>query len=376
MELGGYGFEKPELLKIAEEIYALKGKKQDLELSLHSEQFHYKYIPKRKNLVEHEVIFRLLWIIPITVFVIAAISYIILYITNIDEYGREGQVAGAMGVALLGTTLLAAFGGYVAFKLWKREIRMITLLMFSKNSDIASSLASKYDINTFQNDEELSKTRIEMLESEIASIDQQIMLLDERQQQLLEEKRKGEEFLRQKGVLFDEKPNALKTNGKFSLREDSMNSANIQELYEYYVKEEQYTLNYMRQVDSKLQQVNKQITRIDDDFENVKKTCFFIVCIYISLIIIQSVFTGFMGIVTSILCIFISICLVIYVEKKCKVPFILYLVENEHPMIQEYAFCHNMVPVRLRREEILEKLEYLQLELEGIRAKKQALDLS
>ena len=118
MELGGYGFEKSELMKIAEEIYDLKGKKQDLELTLHGEQFHYQYIPKRKNLVEHEVTFRLLWIIPITIGVLIALIFMFSYIFDVAGVGREGEAAAAMGVGFLGTTLLAVFGGYAAFKLW------------------------------------------------------------------------------------------------------------------------------------------------------------------------------------------------------------------------------------------------------------------
>ncbi len=371
MELGGYGFDKPELLKIAEEIYSLKSKKQDLELTLHSERFHFQYIPKRKHLAEHEVTFRLLWIIPVTFVVIASICMVVYYIFHSDELVANGPI----GVLFLFAMLIMVFGGYTAFRLWKREIHMLTLLWVSKNTEKATSFAKKHDINTFQNDEEVSRTRIEMLESEITSIEQRILQLEERQKQLLEEKRKGEEYLRKKGVLYDENPKTFQSDKKFSLREDSMNSVSIQELHEFYMKEEQYTRNYLQQLENKVQQINKQITRIDDDIEGVKKTCFFVICTYVLLVMIQSIFSGFLGAITSVLCIFITIAMVFYAEKKCKLPLILYLVEHEHPMIQEYAFCHNMVPVRLKREEILEKMTTLQLELEGIKEKKKALDL-
>lgn len=375
MELGGYGFEKSELIKIAEKIYELKSKKQDLELTLYDEQFHYKYIQKRKNLVEHEVTFRLLWIVPITLAVLLSLVYIIWYVFDIGNVGRVGEAAAAMGVGFLGTTLLTVFGGYAAFKLWKRELHMIMLLWLSKNSEEAAAFSKKHDINTFKNDEATSKQRIAMLEEEISGIETKIKQLEEQQKRLLEDKKRSEDLLRSKGILFDDNPGLLKSNGKFSLREDSMNGADIQELYEYYSSEERYTLNYLHEIDIKLQQINKQITNIDDNFDNVKKIGLYVVCIYILLIILQSVFTGFLETITSVLCIFISVSMVIYVEKKCKTALILYFVEHEHPMIQEYAFCHNMVPVRVRREEILEKMKGLQLELDGIRAKKKTLDL-
>ena len=66
MEIGGYGFEKSKLLKITEDIYALKSKKQDLELTVFSEKFHYKYIQKRRDMVQNEVYSRLILIIQLT----------------------------------------------------------------------------------------------------------------------------------------------------------------------------------------------------------------------------------------------------------------------------------------------------------------------
>ena len=370
MELGGYGFEKSELLKIAEEIYALKSKKQDLELTLHSEKFHYKYIPKRKHLAEHEVTFRLLWIIPTTLLVVVTACFMLYYFFHSEELVGNGPTA----IILLFATLITFFGGYTAFRLWKREIRMLTLLWISKNPEKAVAFAKNYDINTFQNDEIISKERIEMLEEEIANIDTKILQLEQQQQQLVDAKKKNEEFLREKGVLFDTKPTISQKSGKFSLREESIGAGDIRDLFEYYSKEEQYNLNYLRQLDSKLQQINKQITSIDDGLEEVKKTFIFIICVYILLVIIQSAFSGFLGGITSIVCIFISIGMVLYVENKCKLPIILYLVEHEHPLIQEYAFCHNMIPVRIKREEIIEKMQELQSELDAIKAKKQALD--
>lgn len=370
MELGDYGFEKSELLKIAEEIYEWKGRKRDLELTLHSERFHYKYIPKRKSLVEHEVIFRLLWIVPVTLLVAICFAFVMYALFHSDIFVENGPV----GVLLLFATLIAFFGGYTAFRLWKREIHMITLLCVSNNPHKTNLFLKQHSIKTFQNDEAVSKERIEMLENEMEHIEQKILQLEERQKQLVKEKQSCEELLRNKGVLTDVKPIIAKSNGKLSLREDSMSRVDIQELYEYYSKEEQYTRNYLQEINIKLQQVNRQITKIDDEVEVVKKTCFLCVCVYLLLVIFQSMFSGWLGSLTSVLCIFITIAIVLYAEQKCKLPLIMYLVEHEHPMIQEYAFCHNMVPVRLKREEILETKKSLELALEDISEKKHALD--
>ncbi len=375
MELGGYGFEKSELMKIAEEIYDLKGKKQDLELTLHGEQFHYQYIPKRKNLVEHEVTFRLLWIIPITIGVVIALIFMISYIFDVAGVGREGEAAAVMGVGFLGTTLLAVFGGYAAFKLWKREIHMLTLLWLHRNPEKAAAFSKKHDINTFQNDEAKSKQRIAMLQEEISNIENRIQELEERQTQLLEERKRSEALLREKGILFDENPNRLKSNGKFSLREESVGAGDIRDLYECYVKEEQYNRDYLQQLDIKRQLLDKEIRGLSEDVEDLKRKGIIFICIFILMILIQGAFSGIMSGITSILCFCISIGMLIYAENKCKVPIIRYLVEQEHPLIQEYAFCHNMAPIRIRKDEITEKMNEIQKELDDIKKKKQALDV-
>lgn len=375
MELGGYGFEKSELIKLAEEIYELKGKKQDLELTLHSEQFHYKYIPKRKNLVEHEVTFRLLWIIPITIAVLIAFVYIVWYVLDLGGVGREGKEAAAIGVGFLGTTLLAAFGGYAAFKLWKREIHMLTLLWLSRNPEKAAEFSRRHDINTFQNDEATSRQRIAMLEEEISSIETKIKQLEEQQKILLEERKRNENFLRNKGILFDEKPGQEKQTGKFSLREESLGAGDIRDLFEYYSKEEQYNRDCLHQLDIKRQLLDKEIRGLSENIEDIKRKGIILGAIYLFLILFQGAFSGLVGGITAILCSIISIGMIIYAENKCKMPIILYLVEQEHPMIQEYAFCRNMAPIRIKRDEISEKMEEIQKELDMIKEKKRALDI-
>lgn len=375
MEIGGYGFEKSELLKIAEEIYELKSKKQDLELTLHGEQFHYKYIPKRKALAEHEVVFRLLWIIPITCCVAVALIYMFWYIFDLVQVGRVGRTASALGVGFLGTTLLAVFTGYVAFKLWKREIHMLTLLWLSKNPEKAEAFSRKHDINTFQNDEEISKKRISMLQEEISGIEIKIIQLEEQQKQLLEEKKRSEDFLRNKGVLYDENPELIKSNGKFSLREESIGAGDIRDLFEYYSKEEQYNRNYLQELEVKKRLLDKEIRGLSENLEALKGKAIVLLGIYVFLIIVQGAFSGILSGITSIICIIVSIGMIIYAENKCKMPIILYLVEQEHPMIQEYAFCHNMTPIRFKKDEITEKMNEIQKELDSIKDKKRALDV-
>ena len=210
MEIGGYGFEKSKLLKITEDIYALKSKKQDLELTVFSEKFHYKYIPKRRDMVQSEVYTRLILIIPLTMLVLSSLGYLIFCLIDSDS---------AHGMSLLVAMMVLVFGGYAAIRLWIREIRMFSLLWVSLKPEKAAGFFKKFDINTFQNDEANSRNRIEMLEAQIAHIDQQITQLQNEQKQLLEHKNEEENLLKEKGVLFDSNPKVSVESGKFSLRE-------------------------------------------------------------------------------------------------------------------------------------------------------------
>ncbi|MGN0155391.1 MAG: hypothetical protein ACI4A3_13150 [Lachnospiraceae bacterium] len=369
MEIGGYGYEKPELLSIAEKIYDCKSKKQDLELTLSSERFHYSYIPKRKNLVEHEVVFRLLFIIPFTLLVIGALCFVISYMSNLEVLRQDGTA----GVVMLFAVLLLLVGGYLDGKLLLREFRMLALLFISRNPEQAMRFSKKYDINTFQSDEAKSKQRIQMLESEIASLDEQIDKLNIRQNQLLAEKEQREDVLRKKGILYDENPNKPKQEGKFTLKEDSTGTVDARELHEFYLKEEQYVQNYLLQLDGKLQNINKEITEIDENFDCVKKKILISLVIYILVALVQSALSGVLSTITSMICLIGGLCYVFYLESKCKRPILLYLVEHDSSLTTEYAFCKGIVPVKQKREELLEKIEHYQKELVEIRKKKEAI---
>lgn len=346
MELGGYGFEKSDLLKLTEQIYNLKKKKQDLELTLNNEEFHYRYIPQRKEGIIHRIIF--------FSFVSVAITTLIFCII--------GNIFG---------WFLVAFLLYADVRLLLEIVKMLSLFIKTEQT----VFVAQKTMDSFQKDEEDSKKRIEMLKEEIASIDGQISCLEEQQKELIEQKQKGEDFLRTKGVLFDDNPNIAKGQGKFSLREESIAMGNEQDIFDFYLREEQYIHNYILQVEGKLQRIDKEIAQIDVDFIQVKKTVLIFFIIYILLILVQGGLSGAAGIAISVVCTTMTVFFILYLEKKCAPPIVKYLVEHENSLIQEYAFCHNMVPIRMKRQEIMEKKKSLELELEGIKTKKQALNI-
>lgn len=193
METNESRYEKTELVRIAEQIYDCKETKKQLELQLSDEQFHYRYIPKRKELVIHEVIFRLLFlIIPITCFIMFTFNPFWFFFD--------------------------AFLIYFDIRLIIREVRMICLLIMSINTPFMSTYTKKHNLNTFQREQYRSEQKINYLQQEIETINQQVIKLEAKRKQLLEEKTHVEEILREKGVLFDENPKISATSGRFNLK--------------------------------------------------------------------------------------------------------------------------------------------------------------
>lgn len=371
MELGGYGFEKPELLKLAEQIYEYKGKRQELELELSSVKFHEKYLPRRKDIASSSAASHFAIIAPLTFFVLAAVSYILYYIIFAEKYGLRDEAS--YGFILLVSFLFTAFGGYADIMLIKREIGFLRLLYASKDSAKAERFDKKHNVNSIQNDEDKTKERIRMLTEEIASLDEKIVSLSERQDLLLKEREERENVLRERGILFDEDPSKPKEEGKFTLKEDDMWTVDVRELHEFYEKEQQYILNYQRELDIKLKRLEKEILEINENYEIFKKQLLFSVIIYILAAIVQSAFTGFLAIVTCLLCGIGSIAYILYFESKWKRWILLYLVEQDNELTREYAFCNNMVPVRNKREEIMQLIEENERELLEIKKKKESI---
>lgn len=369
MELGGFGFEKPELMKIAEEIYSLRHKRQGLELELASEEFHQSYIPQRRNLAEGEVLHRFALIIPITAMLIACVIYCIYYVVN----GETTRQDGPMGVVLLAAVLFLAFGGYTDVLLIKRQIYLMRILSWSDNPDKAYRKGQDNGVVSIQGDEQHSKNRIESLKTSMESIDLQIIELEEREKKLIEEKNRTEKLLKEKGVLFEKNPNKQNKKGTFSLKEDVNGTLDAAMLDEMYAAEEKYLKRCISDLEVEIDIINKQITQLDDDFEAIKHNIIMTSCALLALLVIQVLLSGVIGFLTSLIFAVASTAYIIYIETKCKRPIALYLIEHDSSLVKEYAFCHNLQPMYRNRAEILEHVEIYKRELSDVKEKREKI---
>lgn len=374
-------FEKSEFLKITEEIYTLKSKKKELELSLNSEEFHYQYIKKRRNLVVHEVVFRgLLFIIPLTYIVLYAfycICFYFMYQKQTDTDVVMGAVSrdGLMGVMLLLMSLTFVFGGYAAIRLWIRQIRMFKLLLISWNPKKTIKIFEKFEINTFQNDEFRTEERLKWLQDEISSLENRLSILTKQQQDILDAENR-ERIISEQYNPNDSITDQFSQEGKFRLRKTNMGTADASLLHEFYLREERDVKQRLIRMEGQLQRINKRIVQIDEDFEEVKRKMKFSLIVYVFLIIIHSFFSGKAAVVTNFICLIVSLIYIFYMEKKWKQPILLYLIENESNLTSEYAFCNNIIPVKIERNEMLREIENCKKELDDIKEKKESINFS
>ena len=392
-------YNNPEFVKVAEEIYECQGKKQELELNLSSERFHYGYIAKRKDLVVHEVFFRLLFIVPLTLLLIGAVFLMLFFIIDIeskeDDSGMTENIVydsiedpfsgfgsgdagsdGWMQVVFLFCTLFVVFGGYADIKLLKREIKMLVLLSVSRNNERALRFAKKHEINTFQSDEYQSREKISWLENEIALTDSRISVLQKKQQELLDEQAEMERKLQEEETLRNEGSDSFAVEGGFTLKKSGTGTQNADMLYEFYKNEEHYIQNDLLRLEGQLHHTEKEIVEINENFMEIKRKIIISLVVFVFLILIQSAFTGIAENVTSVICLIAGLVYVFYVEKKWTQPILLYFIENDSDLTKEYAFVNNIRPVKLKREELLNEINNYKKKLIDIKKKRESIIFS
>lgn len=344
MEIGGYGYIKPELVKIAEEIYECRGKIKEAELELSEEQFHYDYISVRKNLVLHEVIFRLIFIIPITLLIPITIGDSWWFMT---------------GVFLI----------YFDARLIIREAKMIYLLLISINIPFMLKLTEKYNLKSFQRDRYKTSEKISWLQGQIEVLEERISNLVKKRREILEENRKKEEELKKEIA-------AQNGTDKFKLKEASVGIEDAEMLYEYYSMEERYINNYLIKLDGQMQYYNKEILEIDEDFLGVRQNIIIFFSIFAVVVILQKFFTGVMFTVTAVICFLGMLAGIIYMERICKAPILKYLIEHDSNLTKEYAFLNGVTPVKNKCKELQEKIDYYKKDLQEIKKKKAEIKFS
>lgn len=362
MDVWHSSYEKPEVVSISEQLHKLKSKKADVELELSEQKFKFRYIPQRREIAEHQARNLLCLVIPISLVILAVIALFFV-------------VAGKEQSALIGTVLLAgglfaAFGGYADFIFLRQLIPLLKLLSKSRTGD-------RMREDTIEGIEKQTKERIDYLEKEIGKLDREIAEKAERQAQLVEEQKHRESILREKGILYDANPNTAEKGSSLSLKDSSnVGAEEAARLYEYYQREEEYIIEYIRQLQGKLSHVNRELVEIDEEFERMKKRLFISGIVFLLVVLIQSQFSGWLQNITAVVCMFCSFAYICYLERVCKRPLLNYLIEHDSIFTKEYAFCRDAVPVSKKRMDVMEQIDNCEKELADIRQLKEQVAFS
>lgn len=374
MELGGYGFEKSELIDIAEKIHKYKGEKQQLEVQLSSEEFHRSYIPKRENMTGGRIMANL----PIVL--AFSLGVLILAVTVVCCIIADSEDKIGYAFPMLGAGLFVAYMARTGFPLLKEELQMLVLFAYSSKPERAMRFAKKHSISTFQDDRLRCDERISNLKAQIEAIDESIAELEKRQNDLIDAAKKREDVLKKYDIIKDENPNNILgdsgASGKpsLSLKKNDMDSVDISELYEYYDKEESFTRYIIKDLEFKLDSVNKEMSMIDEEFEQVKKRIIIFIIILIFAAVIQGAIHGIIGDLIGVVCFIAGVVAVFAIERACRGPIIRYLVEQESPLVSEYCFKYDVIPVKHRRQKILAMIKQNEAALADVKNRKQMLD--
>ncbi len=335
---------------IAEQLFSYKENKKLLELELSEEKLRKEYISKRKHLLWDEIIVRIVLIIVITLF------------------GEMFMMYSYYPFGLFPAMLCLFADAY----LFVRIIKKLVFIFVSSDIDFANRFAKKFNLDTIQQQQDDCIGKISLLETQIQKTDEMICKLKEKEKKLKAEKAERKNNFEKTEKLSEEVPS--KYTSKFSLKEKTEIYEDYSVLYEDYKKEEEYLNQNIIKLEGELTTLNKQIVDIDESFENIKKNIINALVIFIIMILISKLLSGIVGGIISL--VFFTVCLVtlLYGEKHWKKPILMYLLEHDSALIADYAFCHNLYPLKNKRTELIEQIEEEKKELESIRKKRLELD--
>lgn len=344
-------YEKSTLITVTEQIYALKGEIQDLNRELEYERFRERYMPKKKSVANSQFMSRVTFLFVVGCIAgISLIGAIILFV----EFSKN-TLSSLMGIPF-GIALACIV---CCFKIvW-------TTLKGEKLSPIACS-----------KEHHQIQERIAFLTAQL--LDKRTLLeqLNQKQKELLSEKKQIETFLEANGILVEGSPSQTKKSPDgFCLKEEDNSSEEQQRLFEMYTSEENLIREYLKRLQVQVDCYNKEMMEIEDNFAVVKQKLIVFFFMIFLLVIVQSFFFGTSMHIYVICCILFSVLGIIYIDHTCSNAVLLYLIEHDSEITKEYAFCNHMIPVYKKRMDIMFDIEENEKELMDIQQRKNALDI-
>lgn len=340
-------YQKPELMRISEQIYRKKEEKKELEIRLSETKLQYRYISVREENMRHKAVLQFL-------IIAVLLPFSLMCFTDIFSM-------------FLGWYLLL-------FNIWLlvKEVKTVGLLILSCDTEWTLTFAENHDIKTFPRERKRVAENMKKLQLHLDEISQELMELDLQKREYIKAQEDREATLRKHGVLFDEMPEK-KEEGAFSLKESAVSYIDVSQLYEFYIRDERYENEYLTKINGELQYMDKQIVQLNDDFQTAKKKILLFIVLAVFMFIVEGALDGIALAVTNMICLAGSIAGMLYLYGTCKQPIIMYLIEQESNLTKEYAFIHSMAPIKTRRTDLLEEKERCEKEIAEIKKKRAEL---
>lgn len=353
------GCNDTELITIADRLNKCKESKVMLDLELSNEEFKLRYIHKRKEMTAAKAKTRMNYIIPFTAVAVLCVVLIISSYCEIREAVDSGlgtdikSASILMLIAILGLAICV----FVCVKLWLPEFKMLGKLNpLGKNRDTDKGLV------TFEVERQMSEERIAMLKAQIKDVHKEITRLSEQkrdremmlfvQMKAKEEKAYGDNS----GVNTLEKNEADSATNAFALKRDVLSNVQSEELLEHYTKELKALEREKASLEIKDKTLQDKIIDIDVQMSVVKRQIITFVLVAVGLAVIAGLFPGNAEKVLGLMWLIIVMPYFLTLFNKCKDPVILYLVEHEHKIIQDYAFTQSLTPLYKKRNDLVQDI--------------------
>lgn len=358
------GFQKSELLIVSEEIYNIKCKIDDLQLKIADDEFHARYIPKKKENALGQSSTRIFLII-----ILSVVNLVALFVLIISA--REASEAPILGLVIMFCLGLLICCGILEFKFVIAQMDVSKRLHYSLDKDRAIQYSKDKDVNTYQSDQIKTEERLKDLREQVAKLQKQKDELEIKQAELIQQKEKRESVLEEMGIIVS----AKSQNNSLSLVDPDLVQDDLIELDQFYASEINLLENYIQRMQTKLKSYEAELMNVEERFAIVKQKILIAFILFVALIFMQSVFKDTAASLSAIICIFLCLGGIYYLDRTCSVDVVRYLIEHDHELTKEYVFRNCITPTFERRLKLLEVLENSEKELKELKEKREKLEV-
>lgn len=360
-------FEKSRIVSLAEQIYTRKGKIRKLQFELESEEYHFKYILVRvRSTTEHIAINSVYCIL----FLCGWIALIICI--AMGAFIRETETFVSIVVLSAIMVILTISGGGMTFMGW---IRNISLMWNSRPTKKAREIAKKRDVKSYDVEYQTSKKKIEYLREEISHLNQEISGLQSEWDNYVSDLKNNIWDGKQKEKEEDTaSPTESKKKG-LGLKVDSESNNDRLLLYNFYANQIKNDRDYQESIKVRIDSVNREIVDRKEKYDTAIHYLKMFMIVYVFLAILQSFLYGAMANIIASVCVIAAIIAIFLLNRICTKPIYLYWIEEEKPIMQEYAFKNGIIPLKYKRQDLIKEMESYEDEIKTLRELMKKLEI-